>query len=95
MNAADLTAEQFDAEREWRAYPADALEREFWNRPLREAIRAGRMEPLPWIMADEAGRQRPSLQGCCLLCGFQTRETKDGLCFCLACEAPREREAAA
>mgnify|MGYP003661222684 CR=1 FL=1 len=82
-------APQLRAEAEYTAWAIEAAEREFWNKPIREAIRAGRMIPLPWARADEANEPRPSLLEHCQLCGNQTRETKEGRRFCRACEAPQ------
>lgn len=89
MSAASLYLEQIQAEARYESYVLDEDEREFWNGPLREGIRRGALTPIPLARADEAGLSRPDIFGCCQLCGFQTRETKDGMQFCRACEAPK------
>ena len=56
--------------------PLEVQEREFWNKPIREAVEAGRMDPdynTPYH---------------CQLCGNETRETKDGMRFCKSCDDP-------
>lgn len=83
--------EQLRGDSRYDTQPIDADEREFWNAPLREAIRSGSMKPPLVYDAELAGEAGPDLTGRCQLCGHQTTETKCGAQFCRACEAPKPK----